>query len=222
MTAVDLRTRFRNIPKPDRDAHQDFAIRVWRALSWLERAESLAGLDYEGRFISCWIALNALNALYGRLDDHGKPWGDREALSTYVAQSWRLDNQQRLHRILGKRELHIIKLIGDKHLSIEFWNEGHPGERRVQREFKQASVTFRSRNRLPILKKLFERLYVMRVQVFHGASTKGSKLNRRTLQRSATILLDMLPIFIQIMLEAGLQHEWGRVCFSPAGGESSL
>ena len=40
-TANDLRVRFRDIPREIRDEHQDFAIRVWRGISWLERAEIL-------------------------------------------------------------------------------------------------------------------------------------------------------------------------------------
>ena len=51
-TAEGLREQFRSIPKASREANQSFSIRVWRALSWLERAESLDRLDHEGRFIS--------------------------------------------------------------------------------------------------------------------------------------------------------------------------
>ena len=67
--AADLREAFRKISKSQRDANQPFSIRVWRAISWLERAESFDASDPEGRFISTWIGFNAL---YGRLDDEGK------------------------------------------------------------------------------------------------------------------------------------------------------
>ena len=59
-TAIELRAAFRKLPKEDREANQGFAIRVWRALSWLERAEAMEAGDYEGRFISSWIGFNAL------------------------------------------------------------------------------------------------------------------------------------------------------------------
>ncbi|HKQ50450.1 MAG TPA: hypothetical protein VJZ71_20425 [Phycisphaerae bacterium] len=62
---------------------------------------------------------------------------------------------------------------------------------------------------------LFDRLYVMRNQVFHGASTKGSKLNRRALQASATVLMDLLPVFLEIMIDVGIDSDWGAVCFPP-------
>ena len=66
---------------------------------------------------------------------------------------------------------------------------------------------------LPFLQLLFERLYVMRLQVFHGASTKGSRVNRRALQGSGNILLESLPEMLAIMLERGIDEDWGPVCF---------
>ncbi|MFQ5423924.1 MAG: hypothetical protein ACE5F9_08080 [Phycisphaerae bacterium] len=211
--ALDLRSQFRGIPKLVRDEHQDFSIRVWRALSWLERAEEMDASDMEGRFISCWIAFNAL---YGQLDDDDRPWSDRTAFGAFIARVWGLDQEARLHRVLGKRELQVLKLIGEKHLSREFWTQGPAGERCVQQAFKRTSLVFRKANRLPILQLLFDRLYCMRLQVFHGASTKGSRLNRRSLQRSAGIMLDLLPAFIEIMLGQGMMEDWGRVCFPPS------
>ena len=59
-TAEALRRRFRAIPKETRDANQAFSVRVWRALSWLERSEAAGEADLEGRFIPLWIAFNAL------------------------------------------------------------------------------------------------------------------------------------------------------------------
>lgn len=50
--STELRSRFRAIPRDIRDQHQDFAIRVWRGISWLERAESTADDDLEGRFLA--------------------------------------------------------------------------------------------------------------------------------------------------------------------------
>ncbi len=66
-----------------------------------------------------------------------------------------------------------------------------------------------------VLQLLFERLYVMRVQVFHGASTKGGKLNRRVIQSSSTILLDLLPAMISVMIDHGIDVEWGTISFPP-------
>ena len=175
-TAVSLREAFRKISRSQRDANQGFSIRVWRAISWLERAESFDASDPEGGFISTWIGFNAL---YGRLDDEGKPWGDRESWGSFLAQVWRLDHEGRIRRILGKRENQILKLIENRFLSSDFWESGNSALPKIKKQLKQAMVCYHTPRMLSVLQLLFERLYVMRVQVFHGASTKGGKLNRR-------------------------------------------
>ena len=214
-TAADLRAHFRSLPKEARDSNQSFSIRVWRGLSWLERAEGFESADIEGRFITCWIGLNAL---YGRLDDQNRPWGDREALGTFLAQVWRLDGRGLLRQVLGRRQTAVLNLIDDCFLTVQFWEgEAAPASRQVKKDVKEAILGYQKTNRLPILRLLFDRLYVMRNQVFHGASTKGSKLNRRALQLSAMVLMDVLPVFMEIMLDTGFDSDWGEVCFPPDG-----
>ena len=214
--AADLRGRFRALPKEGREANQSFSIRIWRALSWLERAEGFTPADTEGRFISCWIGLNAL---YGRLDDDHRPWGDREALGAFLPNIWGLDSKGSLRQVLGKRQSAVLNLIEDPYLTIQFWeNQSAPAIRQAKKDAKDAILAFQKPNRLPVLRLIFERLYVMRNQVFHGASTKGGKLNRRALQSSATALMDLLPTMLEIMIEWGIDEDWGEVCYPPEGG----
>ena len=132
-TAASLREAFREIPRSQRDANQPFSIRVWRAISWLERAESFDASDPEGRFISTWIGFNAL---YGRLDDEGKPWGDRESWGAFLAQAWRLDHEGRIRRILGKRENQILKIIENRFLSSDFWETGNSAPPKIKRQLR--------------------------------------------------------------------------------------
>jgi hypothetical protein len=74
---------------------------------------------------------------------------------------------------------------------------------------------FRGKSMFPIMRELIDRIYVLRNQLFHGASTKGSKLNRKTLTNSTAIMADLIPAFIEIMLTSGIDHDWGNVCFPP-------
>lgn len=212
-SAAELRAHFRQLPRELREGNQNFSIRVWRAMSWLERAEGLDSGDLEGRFIFCWIGMNAL---YGRQGATHRPWGDRESLGTFLAQTWRLDHHGLLHRLLGKRQVAVLSLIDSKYVSSRFWDgETAPAIRQIKQEVKASILGYQKTNRLPIVQLVFERLYVMRNQVFHGASTKGSRLNRRPLQISAAILMDLLPTFLYIMIDAGLTEDWGDVCFPP-------
>ena len=212
-SAVELREQFRALPKDQRERNQDFSIRVWRGLSWLERAEAMGTDDLEGRFISAWLWFNAL---YGRIDDDGQPWGDREAMGTFLAQIWRLDHCERIRRVLGKRQLQVLKLIESKYLAGRFWSEGESASQGVKKELRSAMAWFGTPKMLKVLQLLFDRQYVMQNQVMHGASTKGSKLNRRTLRGTGSILLELLPAMLAIMIEGGIEEDWGYVCFPPS------
>jgi hypothetical protein len=66
-----------------------------------------------------------------------------------------------------------------------------------------------------VFQELFERLYVLRQQLFHGAATWGSKLNRPCLKAGAALLGRIIPAVIEIMVAAGPQRDWGQVCFPP-------
>lgn len=211
ISATELRQAFRAIPKEQRDAQQSFAIRVWRGLSWLERAEQAN--DAEGRFISCWIGFNAL---YGQLDDDNRPWGEREALGTFLATIWRLDEEESIRQLLGKRQLAVLHLIESKYLYDKFWSQPQRNhEHALRQTVRKMLARFGTSGMLPILQTLFDRLYIMRVQVFHGASTKGSSLNRRTLIQSGDLLRELLPVMINVMIRHGVEAEWGRICFPP-------
>jgi hypothetical protein len=82
---------------------------------------------------------------------------------------------------------------------------------------QNALQNFGTHQILPILQELFERLYILRAQVFHGAATSGSKLNRRQINTGTDILANLLPAMIAIMIDAGPEVDWGEVCFPPIG-----
>ncbi len=98
---------------------------------------------------------------------------------------------------------------------LAFWERGESATPKVKKELRDAITRFGTRRMPWVFQLLFERLYVMRVQLFHGASTKGSKLNRRALQDSGIILPELLREFLSIMIDRGINEEWGELCFPP-------
>jgi hypothetical protein len=70
-------------------------------------------------------------------------------------------------------------------------------------------------NTLALLQELFERLYVLRVQVFHGAATSGSKYKTQNIEDAIAVLGGLVPVMIDIMLVAGPEQDWGDVCYPP-------
>lgn len=207
-----LRTRFKSIPRELRDENQNFAIRTWRAISWLDRNESLDPSDTEGRFIACWIGFNAL---YSQLDEDQLPWSDRKAQRAFLERIYNLDTKGRFRKIVSKRQKSILSIIDNKYLQEAFWVDRADADKELQAQTKDAIILLHKHHQVKLWRMIVERIYIMRNQVFHGASTKGSSLNRRTLQNCTNILLDFLPACIDVILDYGVHEDWGRVCFPP-------
>lgn len=209
-TAETLRERFRAIPREDRHENQHFSIRVWRGLSWLERSEKTD--DLEGRLISLWIAFNAI---YGYLEDDGRDARDHASWQTFLARLVQKDSDDALGKIIRDHQADILKLIDNKFLFRPFWLD-HAGADEKQRQVVRRCLThYNDGCTLAILQELFERLYVLRMQVFHGAATSGSRLNRLTLEQSTCVLAVPVPEMLRIMVAAGPAEDWGEVCFPP-------
>ena len=67
-----------------------------------------------------------------------------------------------------------------------------------------------NKDSINILNILFDRLYVLRNQVFHGNATWNSKINREQLYKCTDLLSEVLPIFILIMIE-NPSFNWGEL-----------
>jgi hypothetical protein len=209
-TAEQLRERFKAIPREARDANAAFSIRIWRGVSWLERAEA-AG-DQEGRFIPLWIAFNAI---YGYLDDDGRDAGDHASWQHFLARVAQADDADRLGQILWSSQIDVARLVNEQFLFKPFWLGQANWQAKLERSRRQLMIHLQNRQTVGVLEELFERLYVLRQQVFHGAATSGSKLNRTNLKRATGLLSQLIPGMLEIMLDAGPEVDWGEVCFPP-------
>jgi hypothetical protein len=213
--AMILRERFKAIPEDQRAANQAFSVRVWRGLSWLERSE--ASEDTEGKFISLWIAFNAI---YGYLDDDGRNAADHSSWQSFLAQLVKHDGLSSLDEVVYKNQKYILYLIDNQYIFRPFWSQQPNWETLFKKSRQNALRDFGNHQILPILQELFERLYILRAQVFHGAATSGSKLNRRQINTGTDILSALVPVMIAVMIDAGTEVEWGEICFPPLGEDS--
>jgi hypothetical protein len=209
-SAAELRKAFRAIPQEQRDAHQAFSIRIWRGLSWLERAEGAA--DIEGQFISLWIAFNAV---YGSIQDDGMNAPDHANWQEFLAGIVQADTHDRLGQIMWADQRSVLKLVDNRYLFRPFRQRHADADDKLARSRRQVMAHLQGRCVVGVFQELFERLYVLRQQLFHGAATWGSKLNRPCLKAGAALLGRIIPAVIEIMVAAGPQRDWGQVCFPP-------
>ena len=80
-------------------------------------------------------------------------------------------------------------------------------------------------NVLPVFEIVFDRLYQLRNQVFHGGVTFKTGYSRSQLEDGARIMKKIVPVILKIM-EADIKENpdtetWGKVAY-PRVGEGDL
>ncbi len=114
LTHADLKIRQRT----ERHAHAEgIALRIHRALSWLNRAESCD--DGDGRFIFLWIAFNAAYA-----NDLGDMrLAESRLLGEFLHRLSRLDEQNRLSELAWRRYPTAIRLLlNNRYVFQPYWD----------------------------------------------------------------------------------------------------
>ena len=195
--SASLYRAFHAIDQETRDAHQDFSIRLWRGMSWLQCSELAE--DVDTRYMLLWVAFNAA---YGQ-DGHGiGPHGDREGWQRFLTEVDARDTHDLLGRTIRGNQEHVLDLIDNRFLFRQYWKHESDWEERFvlirQVTLKQLGQGLTLR----ILHSLFERLYILRNQLFHGQATWCSKINRQSVEPAMVLLSEILPPILTIMLQA--------------------
>ncbi len=109
-----------------------------------------------------------------------------------------------------------MALLDDEFLSRFFWEE--PSDKRAckSKKAKHDARTWYIEERWAlILDRVLERIYLLRCQLVHGASTFGSQLNRKSLKRCTMMLGHLLPAVQLVLIDHGADEEWGPMCYPP-------
>jgi hypothetical protein len=212
-TPAELRPRFKAICKATEQRFQNYQIRVHRALSWWERARELDANEHpDGRLLYGWIAFNAL---YGVWDEAGGgPAKDREAWQSFVSRVIQWDREELLARQLRHSRETLLQLLENKYLDTQFWRRRDAATGGFGRRSRGPSL-FVERRWCELLIQGFERIYVLRGQIVHGAATRGSRLNRRTLGQAVTLLEALLAPILHLAIENGAHDDWPSLCYPP-------
>lgn len=216
----ELRVRFKAQCQATDQRHQNWQIRVHRALSWLARAgETDADSQLDGRLLFAWIAFNALYGTWDAIE--GYPARDGQAWREFLRRVLGWDQGGKLAaRLVALREP-ILGLLANKFLDPAFWRDpGRGGNYR--RRYHQAQSLYFEQRWLDVLTFGFERIYVLRGQLVHGAATRGSRLNRGALEQARLVLEGLLEPILVVAVDEGAHDDWPPLCYPPideaAGG----
>jgi Apea-like HEPN len=216
---ASLRQRFKVRCAETEQRHQNWQIRVHRALSWFERAiDTDPGEQPDGRLLYGWIAFNAL---YGRWDvEAGFPAPDMAAWRDFLKVVLQHDSDCKMAERLQRLREPILQLLENKFVDSRFWqNPGQPGN--LRRRYHEALSLFVEGRWLSLAVMAMERVYVFRGQLVHGAATRGSELNRATLRQTRDILEGLMLPILEIVIEQAGHDEWPPLCYPPVYEETS-
>ena len=193
--------------------NQGYRDRLQRAEAWIDRARSLKEQEWdEGPFIFYWIAFNAL---YGRHRETRK--GEIEDINWFLSRICKLDKGDGSLSLMLD-DIHIKRkmdsLLNNQFLSDVYWRE--KGRLRnfkldLDNDHKKAQIAYEGREFDEYLTILFERLLVLRNQIFHGSSTDKSRSNKGSLRPALAILEELVPQFLKIFKSRGEREKWGKV-----------
>jgi len=193
-------------------------LRIHRALSWLNRAEQAE--DVDGKFIFLWIAFNATYAQ--ELDDNDRT-SDKVTFTAFLQKLCDLDTSKRIDDLIWKEFSGSIRALLDNpyvfHLFWEF-QRGRIDEGEWKDRFASAKKSLQSAlasgNTAVLLSVMFNRLYTLRNQLFHGGATRDGKVNREQLRDCTRLLSKLVPLIIALMMD-NPNTLWGEAVYPVVG-----
>lgn len=200
MDAQALKQRHRDLRE---DQPEALRMRIHRAISWLARSEREQD-DPDARFIFLWIAFNAAYA-----SEFGFEKSEHDQANAFVERVLAHDAQQHLHRTLFEQFTGPIRtLIENRYVFEPFWralrNHESDGAWKVSFEAsrKRAMHALMNGETATLLSIVLTRLYVLRNQLIHGGATWNGQTNRGQVKDGVAILSTVVPIIIDLMLQA--------------------
>jgi hypothetical protein len=215
LDAATLKLRFKKHCVGAPRTPDNWRIRVHRALSWYKRVVELPADQPEAQFLFCWIAFNSL---FSRWDaERNAPGADSQARNTFLARLLQIDTGKNIPQMLHQHRGLVRKLLGNPYLSSVFWRDPHHPKARgwATEDANYLEKNFRDHNYIRLMGQAFDRLYVLRGQLVHGASTGGSRLNRTTLNYCLKAMEEFLPVILLVVIDHGDTDEWPELSYPP-------
>ena len=201
--------------RAERENHPtNLALRVHRALSWLDRAGQCD--DQDGKFIFLWIAFNAAYA--NDMGDQDRPH-EKQLFQLFLDKLADLDKEDVLYKLIWSEFPGSIRVLLDNRFVYQpFW-DFHNGKileedwkSGFERARKAASRALAGHETVTVLAIILDRMYTLRNQLIHGGATWNSSVNRDQLRDCSAFLGKLVPYVIQLMLD-NPNALWGDACY---------
>jgi len=222
-TVRDLRRRWKPLKAgaAATDEHEAIRIRLHRCFSWMARAEHIATGEDEEPALDALLLYRwtAFNALYGRWDAEVQaPRPDAQCYRGFTTRLMDIDRagQARIPATLAANRKLLESIAGDEFLLRHFWQDpdGDHG-RTAERTVRKLREMLREGREAAALELVLDRVYLLRCQLVHGASTFGGRENRHAVRRSARLLELLLPEVAIVIIDGAWEGDWDGLCYPP-------
>jgi hypothetical protein len=193
----------------------DLALRVHRALSWLDRAER-EDRDADARFIFLWIAFNAAYATDIAEEYRGSEQG---MFRVFLQKLFDLDKQKLLADLVWQEFPGSIRaLLASKFVFGDFWKSQNGSLAKDEWEGRFAAANAHAKRALAqgdtvaVLSIVLARIYTLRNQVMHGGATWNGSVNREQIRDCTAFMAKLVPVIIVLMLD-NPRTLWGSAVY---------
>ena len=198
------------------DEYEEIRTRIHRGISWLKCANTCYQ-DDDQFYIFSWIAFNAM---YGAMDTDAST--ERDQHKTFFKNIIACDFEKKVCNILcDNLKPKIMILVKNKYIYAPFWynEQGLEDYENWQEGFKKSKKDIQAAllgktSPIFILSVIFDRMYVLRNQILHGAATYQGNINRPQIKSARILIQALLPIFIEIVL-TNEDTNWGQINYKP-------
>jgi hypothetical protein len=188
------------------------ALRVHRALSWLDKSEQCAssdsGPDLDSQFVFLWIAFNAAYAQDTDCLRSTMSYTETDAFSSFIKKLVELDTDQTLYELMWSQFATSIRVLLDNQYVFQpFWDyhngkiEEDVWKDRFTNSKRLANQALANKNTEQLITLILQRLYTLRNQIMHGGATWNSTANRSQLRDAVAIMSTLVPYLIDLMMD---------------------
>ena len=199
--------------------NNDFKIRIHRALSWGKASTFEERIDE--KLIKLWISFNAL---------YGSGFTEFSEVRSFLENIISVDNDILLKKSLIEKSNTIKNFIYIPELYRAYWD--NEKETRDERERKVSTIIEKKLGKYiefirtgidadDILFDVFDLIYLLRNQIFHGSASYDSSENQQTKKNCIEILELFIPIIIEIMIN-NPDFNWHEVKYKPIMNEKFI
>ena len=227
MDEISTITAIREAWKPLNAAHREGRrysdgahLRIYRSLSWAERADEAASQDDTD--LAFILRMIAFNSLWGQAHvPDGENLAQSEAWRRFLVDlaAFDLDHANRYLPIFRKDADLLMEIYGSPFFHRAWWVE--PGAEQLGSHEKIAGKIdgWLIEGKMDHLtRELVHRLLLLRGQLIQGNATHGGKKNRSTVEPAAIVLDRLLRTTLEILVLDGgheLDLRWNPVPYPP-------